>query len=680
MKLFPKIIGIGIVGLVIAFIVAIVGIYSGARLKDAQDDMNRILEFRSNLTAAKEAHLMWRISIITSIIDADEELIIGTDGTKCKFGGWYYSDEAKELVATMPDDIRARFRDLAPGHLEVHKLGGDLIKIWNKDDLKPSITFFQTKITPQLDAFIEELLDLRVAIGKHTDTVRTRVEQLVRSQSLEIGGVLAFGAIVLLVYSWVTSSGIVNPLKISGKLINDIAVLGDLEKDVPQGLLQRRDEVGELAHSLSLVLKESRSDVEVMTELAGGNWTRKILQRSDCDLMNIGMENMIQKVNEALANVASLVQDVSTGSSQVSSASDNLSNGATQSAASLEEITATMGEMGGQTNKNAQSATEANQLAQKTNTAAANGQNMMDKMVASMQSITKNADDVKKVIKVIDDISFQTNLLALNAAVEAARAGVHGKGFAVVAEEVRNLAARCAKAAGETTQMIEQNNKQIQEGAEIATQTAVTLREILEYSQHTANLIVEIAKASSEQAEGVSQVSQALQQIDAVTQQNTANAEQTASVSREMSSQAENLKNLVSQFRLRSKNTETAVSGYKETYKPTTPAPVAAAVVVAPPVKKAPILPAKPVVSPPMKAAPLAMKPVTPVSVPKPAPKSAPKSTSAPKPVPKPVVQAAVSTTEQAATAIPSTGWGGVSENQNAEITINLDDKEFGKY
>jgi len=674
MKLFPKILGIGLVGLLIALFIALVAIYCGGQLADVQKELNNNMSFRTELMQAKVAHINWLRSIDDAVIYAKPEVKIGTDGRLCAFGKWYFSDGA-ELVQKLPKEIQDQFHGLSDDHLRVHLLGGDLIKMWNKDDLQPCIDHIRDKIEPQADRLIDKLDSLLDLMRREVDTVSARGISLVRFQSWSIWSTLVFGAIVLFVYSWVTASGIVNPMKTCGRLVGKIATLGDLDEDLPQVLLKRKDELGDLVRSINLILGESRSDVKVMTELANGDWTRKIHLRSDIDRMNHGMENMIQKVNEALLNVASVVNDVATGAGQVSSASDNLSNGATQSAASLEEITATMNEMGGQTGKNAQSASQANQLAQKTNSAAANGQQMMGKMVASMESITKNANDVKKVIKVIDDISFQTNLLALNAAVEAARAGVHGKGFAVVAEEVRNLAARCAKAAGETTQMIEQNNKQIQEGAEIATLTAETLREILDSSQRTADLIDEIAKASNEQAEGVSQVSQALQQIDAVTQQNTANAEQTASVSREMSSEAMKLQELVSQFKLRGENAGTKTPGHKETFKPATPAPVASVA------SAKPAAPLAIAVTTPLKKKPEQLVPATkPVVTATPKPMTIPVAKSVAKPFTKPMAVAKHATTESAATALPASGWGGGADHQNAEITINLDDKEFGKF
>ena len=96
----------------------------------------------------------------------------------------------------------------------------------------------------------------------------------------------------------------------------------------------------------------------------------------------------------------------------------------------------------------------------------------MDGMMGAMKEIASTTGDVTKIIKVIDEIAFQTNLLALNAAVEAARAGKYGKGFAVVAEEVRNLAARSAEAAKNTTELIENSVKEVANGVNNAKKTA----------------------------------------------------------------------------------------------------------------------------------------------------------------------------------------------------------------
>ncbi len=483
---------------------------------------------------------------------------------------------------------------------------------------------------------------------------------------------------------------------------------GDFHVVVEPTLLTRQDEIGHLAQMTDRVLKDYRGVSDLAQALADGDWTKTVSSKGEKDLMNINLQHMVDKVNEALHRVSSVVEQVAGGAGEVASASDSLSNGSTQSAASLEEISASMGEVSSQTTRNAQNATEANQLAKAATDAAVEGKEMMTKMISSMELITKNASDVQRVIKVIDDISFQTNLLALNAAVEAARAGTHGKGFAVVAEEVRNLAARCAKAAGETSEMVANNNKQIGEGAEIAMETSGKLDVIVEQSEKTAGLIDGIAKASIEQAQGIQQITQGLQQIDSVTQQNTASAEETASVSNEMSSSARTLQTLINQFKLKKIKdapTSTSTASAPSSPKPVVAAPAPKPVAVAPASKPVPPKPAT------------ATKPIALGSKPKPVANhqeitidlSHPTTPIAPKPVAKPATPAKPTTAAKPAAPAPKPGaipkprveqnpnqfpdepggnlkggWGGVPHDQEISISLDdksfLDDKNFGKY
>ncbi len=230
--------------------------------------------------------------------------------------------------------------------------------------------------------------------------------------------------------------------------------------------------------------------------------------------------------------------------------------GVTEQAAALEEITASMNEIGSQTTTNADNATQANSFASTVARAAEVGQERMDNMNNAMKQIAENGEQTQMVIKTIDDIAFQTNLLALNAAVEAARAGQHGKGFAVVAEEVRNLAARSAKAAAETADLIEKSNKEIFEGVSICQQTAEALSEISENAGKNNDLVAEIASASSDQAQGLAQINTGLAQIEQVTHQNTASSEETASASVEMSKQAAEIREHIAKFKLKASGGE----------------------------------------------------------------------------------------------------------------------------
>lgn len=304
------------------------------------------------------------------------------------------------------------------------------------------------------------------------------------------------------------------------------------------------------AEDLKKVLDETNV---VMKAVSQGDFSKKIdlNTKGDLNLLKASVNNSLSMLGQTIKEVLQVSEKINLGTKELSDVVQSLAEGNVKQAASIEEISSSMSEIGAKAKTNNENASQAQTLSGQTAGDVKDGNQQMQAMLKSMNQINETSSNVSKVIKVIDEIAFQTNLLALNAAVEAARAGKYGKGFAVVAEEVRNLASRSAEAARDTTELIESSIKEVENGVKNADQTAEILIGFVNSIDKVNDYVGEISMASMEQSEGVNEINNGLSLVNDVVQKISSISEESASASQELSSQAKVLRNIMSQFKLK---------------------------------------------------------------------------------------------------------------------------------
>ncbi len=392
-------------------------------------------------------------------------------------------------------------------------------------------------------AAIDKVVSLANASNKELE----KNAQEVVSQRNALLAAIAIGVLLLAVVIGVAvARSITAPLSRATRFAAALAATGDTSERLREA---GHDEVSELARAMDGLMDQLEEKSSAAQAIANGDLTLTVKSVSDRDRLGESFKKMVAQLQTLVSQIRASFGQVAGGAQEISDASQSLSQGATQQASSIEEISSSMTEMGAQSKSSADNAGQASQQVSSAREAAERGDREMKSMVAAMNDISGSSHQIARIIKTIDDIAFQTNLLALNAAVEAARAGAHGKGFAVVAEEVRSLAGRSAKAARETTELIEASAKKVEVGLAVAGSMAEAFAKILEGVTRATQLVGEIATASRDQAQGLGQIQQGLAQIDEVTQRNTAHAEETAAASEQLNSNAAQVQQLLSRFR-----------------------------------------------------------------------------------------------------------------------------------
>lgn len=382
----------------------------------------------------------------------------------------------------------------------------DQIMLAKKDGHNEEVAKLFKEFGPLSEAYTKAQLEFLMFQKNTVNNLSSEVDAIARSSERLILSLIVLFILMGGILAWTLTRGITQPMSYALELTRRVAA-GDLTARIEIGA---KDETGQLLNALK--------------EMTG-------------NLVNI------------VGQVRSSTEMISDESTQIARGNLDLSNRTEQQANTLQDTTSSMHALTMTVKRNADSASQANNLAITASEVAITGGSVMTEVVDTMSSINNSSKKIVDIIGVIDSIAFQTNILALNAAVEAARAGEQGRGFAVVATEVRGLAQRSASAAKEIKNLISDSVNKVEVGTNLVNHAGSTMQAIVDSIKRVTGIMGEITTASQEQISGIEQVNHAIQLMDDATQQNAALVEEAAAAAQTLLEQAHKLGAEVNLFR-----------------------------------------------------------------------------------------------------------------------------------
>ena len=314
-----------------------------------------------------------------------------------------------------------------------------------------------------------------------------------------------------------------------------------------------RDVLLRLNHTVESFAEPLQDALEVLTQMGAGDLRGRMK-----DSYRGEYKRIAEAVDDSVARLEELIRDVDAAADQVSSATKEISIGAqsmadstTSRAQSTSDMSSALSHFSQLTVQNASRANESKQAVGVARDQAREGATQMHQLEETMRALDESARATGRVVDSIDEIAFQTNLLALNAAVEAARAGESGRGFAVVADEVRALALRTAKAAQESSSLIQTSIEQAKSSSTMASRLALTFGTISQTVDDILDVVSGVKDASEEQAQGITQFEEQIHDLGLTSQSDAATAEGAAATAHELDAQSRALRDRVASFQLR---------------------------------------------------------------------------------------------------------------------------------
>lgn len=432
----------------------------------------------------------------------------------------------------------------------------------NKD--AEAYELYINKLSGLTNAYTDNLRDLSDYFAELSEQAKAQ-EDVMFEQAMKITvGSISAAFLVLVLIGWLVTRSITAPLQLLVAACKELAS-GDFS--AKPRTVQRRDEIGQVADALV----EMRENVRIVLNQVNVS-TEQVAASSE------ELTASAEQSAQATVQVAATITEVAAGAAKQASAVDSTASVVEQMSASIQQVAANANVVSGMADKTTSAASQGDKA---VNVAINQMKNIEKTVLSSAQVVIKlgeRSKEIGQIVEAISGIAGQTNLLALNAAIEAARAGEQGRGFAVVAEEVRKLAEQSQEATKKIASLISEiqtetdsavvamndGTREVKIGSEVVNTAGQAFKEIVSLIGEVSSQIREISAAIQQMASGSQQIVASVRDIDrisretagqtqtvsAATEEQSASMEEIAASSQALAKMAEELQNVVRRFRV----------------------------------------------------------------------------------------------------------------------------------
>ncbi|MFI3174295.1 MAG: methyl-accepting chemotaxis protein [Bacillota bacterium] len=354
--------------------------------------------------------------------------------------------------------------------------------------------------------------------------------------------------------------GIILNARYIHKKLSPVKLIQNYMHDVSEGNLRSElafdsnDEMGALVDDIRAMVQTLFGYIthisETLSDFADGKiqLNDDVEYHGDFEPIYTSMENFVELMTDSLGQLKRSVGEVEQGTRNVSDGANTLASGSQEQASNIQDLNALIGKVNDEIKETANYSGKISDYASSLARDILMNNDKMKHLAVNVQGIKDHSDEVKRIIKVIEEVAFQTNILALNAAVEAARAGQSGRGFAVVADEVRNLSMKTSDAVQDTTKIITEMAVFVETSTNLAHETSHDLQIVADNSEDFVKNMSNITRSTSDQSQAIAEINKGIENISHVVHGNSAISEESAAATEQLSSQAMSMTELINKF------------------------------------------------------------------------------------------------------------------------------------